>query len=312
LDGKTKATIGGGIALDVAGLALAATSPPEADWRMGVGLALMLAGTWLISTTVRGAVPTEASPEDVEKARGRWRPEPELRNDPPRRVRLSPMARVAALAWLLMLGIGGAYAYVMVFGRNPAPPSRNLLDAEGARAQATIHRREVRENAGGEPRYVLYYNFKEADGTAVRSSVNVSKMLFERYHEGDRFEVAYIEGDPLAHYVPGLTRPAFAERGLLMALVVLAFLLYLLESRRRRHLRLVRQGSPVPGVVENLKRRGGTRVYDVLFQVNGRNGMLRASERNRRRRNGDIVTVLCDRGANDAEVYHQCLYRAQP
>jgi hypothetical protein len=310
LDGKTKWLLGGGIALDIAGMALVAFSIPEPDWRLAAGLGLLLAGTWMVSTTLRGPAPVPVTAAETEAARGRWKPEPELRQDPPRRVQLSVTAKVVAMAWLLMLAAGGGYAYLMVFSRNPAPPSRNLLDAEGARANATIHRREVRENASGEPRYTLYYHFTDAQGAAIRSSVTLSKMLFERYEEGDSLEVVYLPGDPLAHYLPALTRPAFAERGFLMALVVLAFLAYLLESRRRRHRRLVRQGTPVAGVVENIRRRGGARAYDVLFQLNGRNGSLRATERNPLRKNGDVVTVLCDRTAEDAEIYQQCLYRA--
>lgn len=311
MDGKTKSRIGGGIALDVAGLALVVASIPNADWKLGAGLALMLAGTWLISTTLRGPAPETPAPEDVRSARNRWRPEPELRQDPPRRVRLSASAKIVVMAWLMMLIVGGGYAYLTVFTRNPGPPSQALLEAEGARGVATIHRREVRENAEGEPRYGLYYNFTDQEGSAVRSSVNVSKLLFERYQEGDHLDVRYLPGDPLAHFLPEVTRPAFAERGLLMALVGLAFLAYLLEGRRRRHLRLVKHGTPVAGVAENVRRRGGARVYDVRFRVNGREGSLRATERNPMRKNGDVVTVLCDtRGPEDAEIYQQCLYRA--
>jgi hypothetical protein len=197
-----------------------------------------------------------------------------------------------------------------VFSRNPGPPSQRLLETQGARAEATVHRRELRQNAQGEPRYSLYYNFTDEAGSAVRSSVTVSKMLFERYPEGAKLEVAYLPGDPLAHFLPALTRPVFAERALLMALTAVAFLAYLLESRRRRHSRLVRQGTPVAGVAENVRRRGGARVYDVRFRSGGREGKLRATERNPLRRDGDVVTVLCD-AQGDAELYLQCLYRAK-
>ena len=309
MDSKTKATIGAGAALDVAGLALVVASIPEPSWKLGAGLALLLAGTLLISKTLGASAARSASPEQVESASKGWKPEPELRQDPPRAVRLSVTAKIVVMAWLLMLAVTGAYSYVTVFSRNPGPPSQGLLEAQGARAQATVHRREVREAADGEPRYSLYYNFTDENRAAVRSSVTVSKMLFDRYEEGDRLEAVYLPGDPLAHFLPALTRPAFAERGLLMALVAVAFLAYLLESRRRRHYRLVRQGTPVAGVAENVRRRGGARVYDVRFQVNGRQGKLRAAERNPMRRDGDLVTVLYD-GA-EAELYHQCLYRAR-
>ena len=312
MDGATKLKIGGGIALDVAGLALVVASIPAADWRLGAGLALMLAGTWLISTTMRGVSPSSpAAPAEVESAKKRWKPEPELAQSPPRRVRLSVTAKIVALAWLLMLAVGGAYSYVSVFSRNPPPPSRMLLDAEGDRTQATIHRREVRENADGEPRYSLFYNFADAEGSAIRSSASVSKALFDRYQEGDQLEVVYLAADPIAHYIPELTRPAFAERGLLMALVALAFVAYLLESRRRRHRRLVRRGTPAPGVAEKVRRRGGARVYQVRFRANGRDGVLKVTERNPMRRDGDIVTVLFDpQHPEEAELYQQCLYRA--
>ncbi|MEZ5362373.1 MAG: hypothetical protein R2748_08570 [Bryobacterales bacterium] len=308
MDLPIKAKIGAGIALDLAGMALVVSAIPDADWKLGAGLALLLVGTWLVSSSLRGAVPAAPPPEQVERAKKRWNPERELRSPPPRRVRLSPIAKVVVMAWSLMLLVGGAYAYFAVFSRNPGPPMRNLIDAEGQRAEATVHRREIRENAGGEPRYSLYYNFSESNGSAIRSSVIVSKLLFDRFHEGDHLEVVYLPGDALAHYLPELTRPPFAERGLLMALVALAFVVYLLESRRRRHHRLVERGTATAGVVEKVRRRGGARAYEVRFRVNGREGTLKATERNPLRRNGDVVTVLAD--GDDAEIYQQCLYRA--
>ena len=301
------------MALDVAGMALIALGVPEGGWKVGAGLGLMLAGTWLVSSSLRGAAPGAApDAEKVEAARGRWLPEPELRREPPRPVRLSAAAKAVGMAWLLMLVVGAGYAYLTVFSRNPGPPSQNLLDAEGETALATVHRREVREYGDGEPRYALYYNFKDRDGAAIRSSANVPKTLFERHQEGDQFEVVYLPGDPIAHYAPALTRPAFAERWLLMALVGLAALAFVLERRRRRHYKLVREGTPVAGVVENVRRRWGVRAYDVTFKLKRREGSLHASERNPMRRNGDIVTVLSDpMDAGDAVLYQQCLYRAR-
>jgi hypothetical protein len=169
----------------------------------------------------------------------------------------------------------------------------------------------VRENASGERRYVLYYNFRDQAGSAIRSSVNVPKVLFDRYEEGAQFETVYLPEDPVMHYVPELTRPAFAEKGLLMALVTAGCLGFLLENRRRRHRRLARNGTPIAGVAENVRRRGGARAYDVKFKVKGRDGSLRTLERNRLRRNGDVLTVLYDaKGAGDALLYHQCMYQA--
>ena len=309
MDGKTKAMIGAGVALDVAGLALVASSIPEPSWKLGAGLAMLLGGTLLVSRSLRGPAPAPMSAQQAETARKGWKPEPELRQAPPRAVQLSVTAKIVVMAWLLMFVVTGAYAYATVFSRNPGPPSRALLDAEGARTEATVHRREVREAADGEPRYSLYYNFTDATGAAIRSSAVVSKMLFDRYEEGDRLEAVYLPGDPLAHYLPPLTRPAFAERGLLMALVAVAYCAYLLEQRRRRHRRLASSGTPVAGVAENVRRRGGSRVYDVRFTTDGREGSLRATERNPMRRSGDVVTVLCD--GKEAELYSQCLYRAR-
>ncbi len=309
MDTPTKARLGAGAVLDLAGMTLVVAAIPEAGWKLAAGLAMLLAGTLLISRSLRGARPAPAAPEQLEQARKGWQPEPELRQDPPRPVRLSVTAKIVAMAWLLMLAAAGAYAHLEVFSRNPGPPSRGLIDSQGARTEATVHRREVRENAAGEPRYSLYYNFADAAGAAVRSSTVVSKLLFEQHEEGAGLEVVYLPGDPLAHYLPALTRPAFAERGLLMAVVVAAFLIYLLETRRLRHRRLVRQGTPVAGVAENVRRRGGARAFDVCYRADGRERKLRASERNPARRDGDAVTVLCDAG--EAELYSQCLYRAR-
>ena len=309
MEGKTKLQIAAGIAMDVAGLALVVSSIPEGGWRLGGGLALLLAGTILVSRTLQRAPAAAVTQEQRASAKKGWSPEPELRRVPPRPVRLSVTAKVVAAAWLLMLAVTAGYAYFSVFSRSPGPPSQGLIASEGQSAQARVHRREVRENDAGEPRYTLYYNFADAEGAAVRSSASVSKLLFDHYAEGDRLEALYLPGDPLAHYLPALTRPAFAERGLLMGLVVAALLLYLLESRRRRHRRLVSRGEPFAGVAENVRRRGGARVFDVRYELGGRENTLAVTERNPMRREGDVVTVLCEGG--DAELYRQCLYRAK-
>ena len=71
------------------------------------------------------------------------------------------------------------------------------------------------------------------------------------------------------------------------------------------------QGTPVVGVAENVRRRGGARVYDVRFKAGGREGKIKATERNPSRGDGDTVTVLCDPDSDEAELYRQCLYRAK-
>lgn len=305
--------LGAGIGLDFAGLGLIFMALPEGGWLLAAGLALILAGTLIVTRSLQASAPPDApAAVDFSKAGKRWKPEPELRADPPRRVKMTVTAQVTIFAWLLMLAVAGWFGWHNVWRLNQAVPSQNLLLRDGERAVAEIHRKETRDLEDGGQRFYLYYNFTDASGAGVRSSVNVSASLFAEHSEGGSLEVVYLPGDPLVHFSPQLTRAPFSTRGTLMAAVVAAFLLLLLGSKMYRHRRLARSGRAVAGYVEGLTRRGGAKKLRVRYEtVNGREIYISPLERNPLRKQGDVVTVLYWQGEpKNGELYNLCLFRA--
>ncbi len=301
-----------GVALDIIGLVLIATSLPEGGVWLAAGTACFALGTLAVLYAPRKDE-GEAPPRDViRKARRQWRAEPELLRDPPRRVRLAPAARISLLAWALAFAMVGFFAWERVVRLNPPSPGQALLGEEGLTGDATIHRKETRETADGEPRYYLYYHFESAAGAAVRSSATVGRALFDQYETGDALEVRYLPSDPILHYLPKIERTNFALRAVLMALVVAVFFLFLLEAKRRRHRKLVKEGRAAPGVVETLRRRGGSRAVTVRFEARQTEQTLSATLRHVRVEVGEAVTVLYDpTDPREAELYRACLYRAE-
>lgn len=305
--------LGVGAGLDFGGLGLIVTTLPEAGWPLAAGLALMLAGTMLITRSLQSkSEATADGPAERKRASKRWQPEPELLRDPPRPVSMTVTAKITVVAWLAMLAVAGWFGWQNVWRLAPPVPSQTLILNEGVRATATIHRKEVRDREDGQQRYYLYYNFTDASGSGVRSSTSVSASLFGEYEEGDSLEVAYLPGEPLAHFAVELTRGPFAMRGSLMALVVGAFLLFLLGAKMLRHRNLARSGKAVAGYVESVVRRGGGKKLEVRYEtVNGREITIKPLERNALRKQGDVVTVLYLPGnPEDGEMYSLCLFRA--
>jgi len=301
-----------GIALDLAGLAVIALSfsEPNAGVLLTIGTGMLLGGTLLVSRAGRSEQQTLDEDVKTRAVRG-WKPEKVLRPAPPRRVQMAASARVSIMAWLVAAAFVGFFAWDRVVRLSPAPPARNIVDQAGETTEATIHRKEIRLGPDGDERFSIYYNFRDQAGSGVRSSATVSKSLFEEYNEGDRLEVRYLPQDAIAHYLPEITRSDRELRAVLMAAVLGVFFLYLLEARRRRHKRLVRTGSAVPGVVEAIARRGGAKALTVKAEVQGAERVLRTTERNSRREVGDVVTVLYDpRRPADAEIYRGLLYQA--
>ena len=194
---------------------------------------------------------------------------------------------------------------------NPTSREQRLIGDDATLGEATIHRKETRESADGEPRYYFYYNFEDVDQSAVRSSVSVGKRLFDAWEIGDQVEVRFLSGDPVLHYLPEFERSDFVLRAVLMGLVVATFFLFLLEAKRRRHRRLVRDGRAVPGVVEKVSSRGAAKHVTVSFATQHTEQKLKATIRSARLAAGDSVTVLYDPSdPREAELYRACLYRA--
>lgn len=305
--------LGAGVGLDLGGLGLIVTALPDGGWPLAAGLALMLAGTMLITRSLQSkSAPQTADEADYQKAGKRWRPEPELRGDPPRRVKMSVTAQVTIFAWLLMLGVAGWYGWRNVWRLSPPVPSQSLLLKEGGSAVAEIHRKEIRDLEDGRKSYYLYYNFTDDTGAGVRSSVNVSASVFADYRDGGKLQIRYLPGEPLVHFAADLTQEPFAMRGTLMAIVAGAFLLFLLGAKMFRHRRLARSGKAVAGYVESVKRRGGAKKLRVRYEtVNGREIFISPLERNVARNTGDVVTVLYWPGEPEGgELYSLLLFRA--
>ncbi|MBI1354458.1 MAG: hypothetical protein GC160_08930 [Acidobacteria bacterium] len=303
--------LGVGVGLDLGGIALIVLGLEEAGWQLALGLAMMLVGTVLVTRAFQGAeAPAEPDAATVSRKLDRWRPEPELRADPPRKVKPTFTAWLTIGAWSAMLAVAGGFAWYNVLELNPPIPSQGLLESEGAHVGAEIHRKEVRDHEGGRRRYYLYYNFQDQTGSSVRSSVVVSKTLFDRYREGASLDVVYLPGDPMVHFVPALTQASFALRALLMGAVVAMFFLFLLIARMLRHRRLARSGRAVAGMVEKVSRRGGSKSLRIRYSNSqGKEQTLTAFERNPARKTGDVVTVMTDR-AGEAEMYSLLLFRA--
>lgn len=301
----------GGIGLDLIGIFLIVQALPDGGMRLAAGVACLAAGTAAISLGARGDSGPRPDVRTLETARGGWRPEPELRQEPPRAVKLAPAAMVSIVSWLLAAAVVGFFVWDRVAPLSPASREQRLLAAEGESAEATVHRKETRESTAGEPRYQLYYNFRGVDGGAVRSSATVSRRVFERYEVGDEIEVRYLPGDPVMHYLPPLERSDTEVRIALAAAVLAAFFLFLLEAKRRRHKKLVRDGKAVPGVVVGVKVRGAARAATVAFETLHEKRELRATLRRPALEKGDAATVLYDPSdPREAELYAACLYRA--
>ena len=301
-----------GLGLDVAGVALVATSlaAEAAETLLPVGLVCLIAGALLVARGARGTAEGPEIQASQQAPPAGWKPEPELQQPPPRRVRLTPLAWLALLSWVSVIAVVGWYAYQQVYALNPAVAGQRVLDEVGLRTQAQVIRKEIRAGESGRQFY-LAYSFEKPDGGSVRSSVRVRPPLFDRFSEGDPIEVYYLAEDPLVHYAPALTRRPFAlELTLLLLLPLLAALLFL-DRRRRLHRRLVREGKPVPGVVRSSQRRGRTRSYEIEFEVQGQKRTLKAVERSRRELGQGPATILYDpRDPVRAILYSASLYRA--
>ncbi len=299
-----------GLLLDIAGIGMMIASMPDAGPLLWAGLGTVAVGSWLVTRGNPKPAPSAAAP--VRKPKVGWLPEPELRQTIPRKTAMNPIARISLVSWLLMLSVGGWIAYDRVLTLNPPPSFYQMVSELGETASGSIHRKAIREaSSGPETYYYFYYNFLDASGAGIRASTIVTGRIYERYREGDSIDVVFLPDDPLSHYLPQITRSPSSTRGLLMVAVIVVFFGWILETMRRRHRRLVRTGQAIPGTVENVRRRGARTAYSVRFKADGKEAVLKGSERGPRRSNGDTATVLVDPATpGDAVVYQQGLYRA--
>jgi hypothetical protein len=298
--------IAAGAALDLVGLALVVWSLPEGGLPLAAGVACLLAGAALITrASSRQLNQAAAAPHAAD-----WKLDPALRRPLPRSVRLRPLGYVIAATWLVSLAALGWFAD-RILALNPPLPSQTVVETQGIDVVGEIYEKIERTNSRGEPRYYLYYSYEYPQGSEVRGSIAVTKRLYGRRQVNDTLTLKVLPAEPPIVFIPELTQGAFAMRGLVAGSVIAALMLLFVDAQRRRHKRLVRSGLPVAGTVENLRRRGGSRTYQARYRVGGSDYVVRATERNPRRRNDDQVTVLHDaEKPSDAVVYEGAFYKA--
>lgn len=305
-----RAWIIAGAALDVLGVVLIYRALPQGGDLLWSGLLAIVAGTLLMLQAVKQGGADEIQVAESPAARtADWQPEPELRQVPPRRVQLRGGAKLIGLFWLLLIPAALVFFYLKSYR---VPPQREIPAEIAASATATIHSLEERRRPDGRVDYYLAYNFQDEGGNVYRSSTRVSERIFRSHRVGDTLTVSYIPGNAITHSVPELAEDRIPPPVALFTLALLAVLGLLLDAQRRKHKRLVRGGRAVPGVVEKVKRRGGSRSYEAVYEAHGTEQRIRAVERNPERRNGDVVTVLYSSGRPaEAIVYGLALYRGR-
>jgi hypothetical protein len=303
--------IAGGIVLDLAGAVLIARSLPQMGVAMGTGIAMLLAGSIVVfQGALRMAQENRAATESTGVAlrESDWSPEIELQLSVPRPVKLTRTGMLSTGLWL-MLAIA-ALGFVFLA---PPPSARipELLEDAGVKVSGTVHRKDERKNSAGLPSYFISYHFATQSGDQVRASKSVPKDVYDSLTVGNSIEVIYFPYDPQQHVAPSLERHDMPAAMRWSAVGFIAVLLIGFEQQRRFHRKLVSEGKAVAGVIESLRKRGGSRVFTVRFAVKGQERTLRGSERHLDRADGDVVTVLYLPDKPDrALIYSSSLYRA--
>jgi hypothetical protein len=298
-----------GACLDLAGALLVATSLSQGGVRLLGGIALVLAGSFMV---FRGVLrpPQPAASRGGKPIRpdfSKWRSEPELRGPTPRNVQLAPSGRRLAI-WgsVVILALGG---YVYLF-TSQAPPGQEAIEELGVHTKGTVHDKRTLEQANGTAHY-LYYNFKDEAGSGVRSSIRVPESVYSTVNVNDTIGVVYLPQDPLIHVVPGISENQKTPPAFLLVAGFLAIPLVMAEIIRRRHRTLVSQGEAVPGVVRELGGRGQVQSFSVYYTLGEEERSLRGSLRGANLREGSLLTVLYLADNPDASLlYASSFYRA--
>jgi hypothetical protein len=299
-----------GVLLDLAGAVLIARSLPQTGLPLAAGIALLLAGSMMVfQGSLRIARSRANELPRGEIAVREWSLEPELSTPAPRPVLLTRTGKLSAALWSAMILVVVGYVFLA-----PSIPARTpaLLASEGAAATATVHAKNERDTASGEKTYYLSYHFATDQGQQVRESRRVPRAVYDEVAVGDSFEVIYFPENPQQSFVPKLERQQIPPALRWGAVALLAALQFAFEQQRRFHKRVVSQGKPAAGVVEGLRRRGANRIYTVRYKLHGQEGLLRGSERNPARADGDVLTVLyLPERPERALLYCTSLYRAR-
>jgi hypothetical protein len=304
--------IAAGAALDLVGAVLIARNVPEIGAGLAAGVGLLLAGSVMVFQGVLGISRREresSAAADSKRAAADWKPEAELLGAPPRPVRLTKTGKLSVGLWGGMVLVVAGYVFLAPPRAANMPP---LLEADGVASTATVHDKNQRDMASGATTYYVAYRFATADGTQVRESRRVPRAVYDAVAVGDSLEVIYFPPNPQQNFVARLDREEMPPALRWMAAALLGALVFVFDQQRRFHRRLVASGKPVAGVVENLRRRGATRVYMVRYKLHASEGRLRGSERNPERADGDTVTVLyLPERPEKVLLYCTSLYRAK-
>lgn len=303
-----------GASLAISGGFAIVMSLPEGGETLWLGVALVAAGSLALrrglAAADQGARSTPRHEAAASASAGGSDIEPELRAPGPRDVTLTTRGKLVLGVWVAVLAVFGLLSH-QHFGYLPAPPSKKLLDQEGATASATVHSLDTRSLENGRTLYFLGYTFTAGAGAPMRVNQSVPPRVHERVSEGDTTEVVYMPLNPEHHYLPELTSPV--TTGMVMFIgVVLLLAAGFAEAQRRLHRRLAVSGKAVSGFTADVRRRGGVRAFLVNYDASGKRQTLRARERNPELRNGQTVTVLYDPAIpSRAVVYRHGMYKAR-
>jgi hypothetical protein len=299
-----------GACLDIVGAVMVATSLAQGGFRLVAGIGLVIVGSLLIARGVAFSAATDEGHETRRRGKpeiSKWRPEAELRGPTPRTVRLSAAGQRMAFGWGLLIVVAGTAAFL--FSQQAGPDSA-ILDQEGARTTGQVHDKTTREESGG-TNYYIYYNFRDERGNGVRSSARVSESTYAAINVNDPIEIVYLPEDPLIHRAEGISEVRAKPSVVILAFIFLGLPLAMAELIRRRHRDLISRGTPVAGVVSNVRQRGAAQVLSASYTVDGRQHSLRGTLRRSSLREGDLVTVLYLSEHPDASVlYATSFYQA--
>ncbi len=298
-----------GACLDLAGALLVVTSFSQGGVRLLGGVVLVLAGSFMVFQGVLRSArqPGTQFGKPIHAEVSKWRIEPELRGPIPRKVQLAPSGRRLALWGGVLVMILGGYVF---FFTKQASVGNEAIEELGVRTQGTVHDKQARDGPTGTG-YYLYYNFRDQNGSGVRSSVRVPESVYSSVSVNDAVEVIYLPSDPLVHVAPGISESRTSPPALLLVAGFLAAPLLMAEIIRRRHRTLVSRGEAVAGVVRELRGRGQAQSFSVFYTVEGQERSLRGSLRGANLREGSLLTVLYLEDNPDASLlYPSSFYRA--
>lgn len=304
-----------GASLAISGGIAVVMSLPEGGEMLWLGVGLIAAGSLALRRGLAGADQAGRSTPRHEAAAsasaGDSDIERELRAPGPRDVMLTTRGKLVFAVWVAVLAVFGLLSH-QHFGYLPPPPSKKLLDQEGATASATVHSLDTRKLESGRTLYFIGYTFAADAGVPMRVNQSVPPRVYARVGEGDVTEVVYMPLNPEQHYLPELTSPVTTGMVVFLAAVLLLGAGFA-EAQRRLHRRLAVFGKAVSGFTADVRRRGGVRSFLVNYDVSGKRQTLRARERNPELRNGQSVTVLYDPAIpSRAVVYRHGMYKARP